>query len=139
MAPGRPAIDIRGGSIPESRSRSPLGGRPQQLTLLLRRRMPTASQVGGYWRGRSGLLRSPLCSSKVSLEVAQFKRRRPRLAAKSNWTGSARREAPVFVGTRVPFRNSIDYLDRSHSLDKFLDAFSDGAEGAGRRCGGSRS
>lgn len=30
---------------------------------------------------------------------------------------------PVFVGTRVPFRNLIDYLERSHSLDDFLDAF----------------
>ncbi len=31
--------------------------------------------------------------------------------------------APVFVGTRVPFRNLIDYLARNHSLDEFLDAF----------------
>ncbi|MEQ1896422.1 MAG: DUF433 domain-containing protein [Vicinamibacterales bacterium] len=31
--------------------------------------------------------------------------------------------APVFVGTRVPFRNLIDYLERNHSLDEFLDAF----------------
>ena len=30
---------------------------------------------------------------------------------------------PVFVGTRVPVRNLIDYLARSHSLDEFLDAF----------------
>ena len=30
---------------------------------------------------------------------------------------------PVFVGTRVPFRNLIDYLERNHSLDKFLDSF----------------
>jgi uncharacterized protein (DUF433 family) len=30
---------------------------------------------------------------------------------------------PVFVGTRVPFRNLIDYLERDHSLDQFLDAF----------------
>jgi len=30
---------------------------------------------------------------------------------------------PVFVGTRVPFRNLIDYLERGHSLDEFLDAF----------------
>jgi uncharacterized protein (DUF433 family) len=29
----------------------------------------------------------------------------------------------VFVGTRVPFRNLIDYLERNHSLDEFLDAF----------------
>ena len=27
---------------------------------------------------------------------------------------------PVFVGTRVPFRNLIDYLERNHSLDEFL-------------------
>ena len=30
---------------------------------------------------------------------------------------------PVFVGTRVPFRNLIDYLERGHSLDDFLDSF----------------
>jgi uncharacterized protein (DUF433 family) len=30
---------------------------------------------------------------------------------------------PVFVGTRVPFRNLIDYLERDHNLDEFLDAF----------------
>jgi uncharacterized protein (DUF433 family) len=31
--------------------------------------------------------------------------------------------APVFIGTRVPLRNLIDYLERGHSLDEFLDAF----------------
>jgi len=30
---------------------------------------------------------------------------------------------PVFVGTRVSFRNLIDYLERNHSLDEFLDSF----------------
>ena len=30
---------------------------------------------------------------------------------------------PVFQGTRVPLRNLIDYLERGHSLDEFLDAF----------------
>lgn len=30
---------------------------------------------------------------------------------------------PVFVGTRVPFRNLIDYLERNHSLDEFVDEF----------------
>lgn len=30
---------------------------------------------------------------------------------------------PVFVGTRVPFRNLIDYLERNHSLDEFLESF----------------
>ncbi|MGH9421220.1 MAG: DUF433 domain-containing protein [Thermoanaerobaculia bacterium] len=30
---------------------------------------------------------------------------------------------PVFVGTRVPVRNLIDYLERNHSLEEFLDAF----------------
>ena len=30
---------------------------------------------------------------------------------------------PVFVGTLVPFRNLIDYLERGHSLDDFLDEF----------------
>ncbi|MBI3491255.1 MAG: DUF433 domain-containing protein [Acidobacteria bacterium] len=30
---------------------------------------------------------------------------------------------PVFQGTRVPFRNLIDYLERNYSVDEFLDAF----------------
>ena len=30
---------------------------------------------------------------------------------------------PVFVGTRVPLRNLIDYFEKGHSLDEFLDAF----------------
>jgi uncharacterized protein (DUF433 family) len=30
---------------------------------------------------------------------------------------------PVFVGTRVPLRNLIDYPRTGHSLDEFLDAF----------------
>lgn len=31
--------------------------------------------------------------------------------------------APVFVGTRVPLQNLIDYLAAGDSLEKFLDAF----------------
>ena len=30
---------------------------------------------------------------------------------------------PVFIGTRVPLRNLIDYLEHGYSLDEFLDAF----------------
>ena len=30
---------------------------------------------------------------------------------------------PVFHGTRVPFRNLIDYLERGHTLNEFLDSF----------------
>lgn len=30
---------------------------------------------------------------------------------------------PVFQGTRVPFRNLIDHLERGYTLDQFLDAF----------------
>jgi uncharacterized protein (DUF433 family) len=30
---------------------------------------------------------------------------------------------PVFVGTRVPVQNLIDYLEGGDSLDEFLDAF----------------
>jgi uncharacterized protein (DUF433 family) len=30
---------------------------------------------------------------------------------------------PVFVGTRVPLRNLIDYLEHGYSLDEFLDQF----------------
>lgn len=30
---------------------------------------------------------------------------------------------PVFVGTRVPLRNLIDYLEGGHGLEEFLDDF----------------
>ena len=30
---------------------------------------------------------------------------------------------PVFVGTRVPLRNLIDYLERGYSLEEFLEEF----------------
>ena len=29
----------------------------------------------------------------------------------------------VFIGTRVPLRNLIDYLEGGHNLDEFLDDF----------------
>jgi uncharacterized protein (DUF433 family) len=37
---------------------------------------------------------------------------------------------PVFVGTRVPFRNLIDYLEGGYSLDEFLDSFPTVSRGA---------
>jgi len=30
---------------------------------------------------------------------------------------------PVFIGTRVPLRNLIDYLEGGYSLDEFLEDF----------------
>jgi uncharacterized protein (DUF433 family) len=30
---------------------------------------------------------------------------------------------PVFVGTRVPLRNLIDYMEHGYTLDQFLDDF----------------
>ena len=30
---------------------------------------------------------------------------------------------PVFAGPRVPFSNLIDYLERNHGVDEFLDSF----------------
>ena len=30
---------------------------------------------------------------------------------------------PVFIGTRVPLRNLIDYLEGGYTLDEFLDDF----------------
>lgn len=30
---------------------------------------------------------------------------------------------PVFVGTRVPFKNLIDYIEGGHPLGEFLDDF----------------
>ena len=31
--------------------------------------------------------------------------------------------APVFVGTRVPLQNLIDYLEGGETIDDFLDGF----------------
>lgn len=31
--------------------------------------------------------------------------------------------APVFIGTRVPVQNLIDYLEGGHDIDEFLDDF----------------
>lgn len=30
---------------------------------------------------------------------------------------------PVFIGTRVPLRNLIDYLDDNSTIDEFLEQF----------------
>ena len=30
---------------------------------------------------------------------------------------------PVFRGTRVPFKNLLDYLEGDHTLDEFLEEF----------------
>ncbi len=30
---------------------------------------------------------------------------------------------PVFVGTRVPLKNLIDYIEQGHTLEDFLDDF----------------
>jgi uncharacterized protein (DUF433 family) len=30
---------------------------------------------------------------------------------------------PVFVGTRVPVRNLLDWIEGGHTLDEFLDNF----------------
>jgi uncharacterized protein (DUF433 family) len=30
---------------------------------------------------------------------------------------------PVFVGSRVPFQNLMDYLEAGHALDEFLEDF----------------
>jgi uncharacterized protein (DUF433 family) len=30
---------------------------------------------------------------------------------------------PVFIGTRVPVRNLLDWLEGGHTLDEFLDNF----------------
>ena len=30
---------------------------------------------------------------------------------------------PVFIGTRVPLRNLIDYLERNYTIDEFVDSF----------------
>ena len=43
---------------------------------------------------------------------------------------------PVFIGTRVPLRNLIDYLEGGYSLDAFLDDFPSVSQGSSDR--GSR-
>ena len=30
---------------------------------------------------------------------------------------------PVFIGSRVPFKNLIDYLEQGYTLNEFLDDF----------------
>ena len=30
---------------------------------------------------------------------------------------------PIFRGTRVPFKNLVDYLEGGHTLNEFLDDF----------------
>ena len=30
---------------------------------------------------------------------------------------------PVFIGTRVPLKNLLDYIEGSDTLDEFLDSF----------------
>ena len=48
---------------------------------------------------------------------------------------------PVFQGTRVPFRNLIDYLERGYSLEEFGGCLSLGhaRAGSGFPRGGKRS
>lgn len=37
---------------------------------------------------------------------------------------------PVFRGTRVPFKNLLDYLESGHTLDEFLEQFPSVTRGA---------
>jgi len=37
---------------------------------------------------------------------------------------------PVFRGTRVPFKNPLDYLEGGHTLDEFLEQFPSVTRGA---------
>ena len=37
---------------------------------------------------------------------------------------------PVFRGTRVPFKNLLDYLEGGHTLDEFLEQFPSVTRGA---------
>ncbi|MGA2738149.1 MAG: DUF433 domain-containing protein [Bryobacteraceae bacterium] len=37
---------------------------------------------------------------------------------------------PVFRGTRVPFKNLLDYLEGGHTLDDFLEQFPSVTRGA---------
>jgi uncharacterized protein (DUF433 family) len=37
---------------------------------------------------------------------------------------------PVFRGTRVPFKNLLDYIEGGHTLDEFLEQFPSVTRGA---------
>ena len=37
---------------------------------------------------------------------------------------------PVFRGTRVPFKNLLDYIEAGHTLDEFLEQFPSVTRGA---------
>jgi uncharacterized protein (DUF433 family) len=57
----------------------------------------------------------------------KVRRHHPRAMAKQKLVIHSHPEilggTPVFVGTRVPLRNLIDYLESGYSLDEFIDAF----------------
>jgi uncharacterized protein (DUF433 family) len=79
-----------------------------------------ALALGGH---AAQLKRSSLC---LNADVALKSRRRtdmPSTVAVVHSDPDILGGTPVFVGTRVPFRNLIDYIERNHSLEEFLDSF----------------
>jgi hypothetical protein len=62
------------------------------------------------------------CNAIIALESAKGRADMPSTAAVVHSDPDILGGTPVFVGTRVPFRNLIDYLERNHRLDELLDS-----------------
>jgi len=72
----------------------------------------------GVWRGMEAMATSsPICLGgreyPVKMEEGQVIHSNPAILGGT----------PVFVGTRVPLRNLVDYLEAGHGLDYFLEQF----------------
>ena len=82
-------------------------------------RRPTVSRRGGPPQSKTLCLNA----GGGELELANRGTNMPNTAPVVHSDPDILGGTPVFVGTRVPFRNLIDYLERNHSLDEFLDSF----------------
>jgi uncharacterized protein (DUF433 family) len=82
----------------------------------------TPSIVGSETGTAAALIEEPVASPGVALEWTEGADM-PDTASVVHSDPEILGGTPVFVGTRVPFRNLIDYLERNHSLDEFLDSF----------------
>ena len=105
----------------ESTSEERSAGNPHATFCGNRRRVTASGDPVGKPRG---FLLSRLClNAGGELELANRGTNMPNTAPVVHSDPDILGGTPVFVGTRVPFRNLIDYLERNHSLDEFLDSF----------------
>lgn len=98
----------------------PKTGGLNQYQPVLDRRVWLAAVRGCAPRGKTGTL---CLNAGGELELADRGTNMPNTAPVVHSDPDILGGTPVFVGTRVPFRNLIDYLERNHSLDEFLDSF----------------